>query len=274
MKLPFKNISQEQQFGIGVSVTMHLVLIVLAWFIYSTPQEEQRVALMEVTLGEFQQSSPAVTNPEPADEPVPEPEPEPEPEPQDEPEPETPPETEPEAPVELPEQQEEVISEETIETPETEEPDPEVVPEPEPEPEPEVEPEPEPEEEPETSRPRNSLVGGNPDERNEQDQADDNNGSDDESAAPYNLEWEGDISRNPRSNPLPEYTADVEAVVTVRFAVRPDGTVENVTPLRRTDPDLEREVMRTIREWRFNRLPSGVPQETQYGVITFRFVLE
>ncbi|MFW6348664.1 MAG: energy transducer TonB [Cyclonatronaceae bacterium] len=248
MKPTPKNITDEQRFGITVSVATHLVLLLIAWLIYSTPQEEERVALMEVTLGEFQQAAPAQTSPEPAEEPedTPEPEPEPEPEPT-EPEPETPPETEPEAPVELPEQTEPAISDETIETPETEEPDPEVIPEPEPEPEPEVEPEPEPEEEPEPERRRNSLIGGDPEERSEEESTDDNTGRDEESAAPYSLEWEGDISRDPQTNPLPEYTVDVEAVITVRFAVRPDGTVGNVTPLRRTDPDLEAEVIRTIR---------------------------
>lgn len=274
--LPDKtNITEEQRFGITVSVATHLVLLLIAWLIYSTPQEEERVALMEVTLGEFQEAAPAQTGPEPIDEPedTPEPDPQPEPEPEPaEPEPETPPLTEPEAPVELPEQPEPVISDEVIETPETQEPDPESIPEPEPEPEPELEPEPAEEPEPEPRRP--SLLGGNPAESSDRDSSEDGAGRDDESSAPYSLEWEGDISRDPQTNPLPEYTVDVEAVITVRFAVEPDGTVGSVTPLRRTDPDLENEVVRTVRQWRFNRLPSGVPQETQHGVVTFRFVLD
>jgi TonB family protein len=95
-----------------------------------------------------------------------------------------------------------------------------------------------------------------------------------ESHAPYELKWEGDIDRAPMVQSLPGNVSNSESVITVRFEVRPDGTVGRVIPLRKMGPELEREVMSTLRTWRFSRLPSGSPQQTQWGTITFRFVFE
>lgn len=93
-------------------------------------------------------------------------------------------------------------------------------------------------------------------------------------SGPYDLLWEGDIERRPLLQPLPSNTANTEAVVTVRFEVRPNGTVGRIIPLRKMNPELETEVLRTLRSWRFSRLPSGVPQQPQWGTITFRFVYD
>jgi len=93
-------------------------------------------------------------------------------------------------------------------------------------------------------------------------------------SAPYNLEWEGELDRTPMVQPLPSNQTNEEAVITLRFEVNPDGTIGRVLPLRQMNPELEREVMRTLRSWRFSRLPSGVPQKAQWGTITFRFVLD
>ncbi len=268
-----EKLSREQRFGLTVSVTTHMVLILIAWMMYSAPVEQDRIALMEVTLGEFREGAPARHAPEQADEPEPEPEPEPETEPEPTPQPE--PEPEDARPVELPEQPEPVPSEDVVVSPPVEEVDPEAT-----EPEPDIEPEeiepirPDPVPEPDPRQRPRSLLSGNPDDRADRDTEEDGTARDEDRSAPYLLEWEGNISRQPQVNPLPSYTVDVEAVITVRFAVRPDGTVGSVTPLRRTDPDLENEVIRTIRTWRFNRLPSGVPQEVQHGTVTFRFVLD
>jgi TonB family protein len=74
--------------------------------------------------------------------------------------------------------------------------------------------------------------------------------------------------------PLPSNSTNEEAVITLRFQVNPDGSLGLVMPLKKMNPELEREVVRTLRSWRFSRLPSGVPQEPQWGTITFRFVLD
>lgn len=93
-------------------------------------------------------------------------------------------------------------------------------------------------------------------------------------SSPYNLQWEGNLDRSPMVQPLPENVAGFEAVISIRFEVLPNGSIGRIIPLRKLDPDVEREVMRTLRSWRFSRLPSGVPQEPQWGSITFRFVLD
>ena len=36
--------------------------------------------------------------------------------------------------------------------------------------------------------------------------------------------------------------------------------------------ELETEVQSILRSWRFSRLPSSVPQQPQWGTITFQFV--
>jgi TonB family protein len=90
-------------------------------------------------------------------------------------------------------------------------------------------------------------------------------------SGPYDLLWEGDIERAPLAQPLPTNVANAEAVITVRFEVRPNGTVGRIIPLRKMHPELETEVLRTLRSWRFSRLPSDVPQQPQWGTITFRF---
>jgi TonB family protein len=271
-----RELTREEKFGMRISLGVHVLVILLAWLIMSSPPQQDRVALMEVTLGEFREGAPARQAPEPVEQTEVEPDPEPV---EDTPQPTPPPQPQPREevarPVELPDQPEPVVSEDVVVTPQTEVVRPEAVdPVPqEPErPEPEIEPEPEPEPEP---RPRRgSLISGDPTERTNQPAAEAGTARDDDRSAPYLLEWEGTIGRQAQVNPLPNYTVDVEAVITVRFAVRPDGTVGSVTPVRRTDPDLENEVIRTLRTWRFNRLPSGVPQENQYGTVTFRFVLD
>lgn len=65
-----------------------------------------------------------------------------------------------------------------------------------------------------------------------------------------------------------------EATITIRFKVKPDGSIGRVVPLKKMNPKLEREVTQTLRSWRFSQLPSGLPQQSQWGTITFRFVLE
>ena len=96
-------------------------------------------------------------------------------------------------------------------------------------------------------------------------------------SAPFQLEWEGDYNRAPLVQPLPNYhyhQTDSDAVISVRFEVRPDGSVGRLQSIIKANPELEREVLSTLRTWRFSRLPSNMPQESQYGTITFRFIVE
>lgn len=102
----------------------------------------------------------------------------------------------------------------------------------------------------------------------------DGTGTDEDKSAPYSLKWEGDIDRSPQIKPMPSFNEQLEAIITVRFQVRPDGTVGRMIPQKKMNPDLEREILKTLKKWRFTRLPSGVPQKGQWGTITFRFILE
>jgi len=93
-------------------------------------------------------------------------------------------------------------------------------------------------------------------------------------STPYQLQWEGTLDRSPMVQPLPSNTTNSEGTVTIRFEVNPDGTIGRIIPIRKMNPELEREVMSTLRSWRFSCLPSDVPQEPQWGTITFRFVTD
>lgn len=95
-----------------------------------------------------------------------------------------------------------------------------------------------------------------------------------ESTSPIEISWEGGIDRVPIVSPLPENTSNSEGVITVRIEVMPGGSVGRVIPLRKINPELEREVMRTLRSWRFSSLPDGVPKNAQSATVTFRFVIE
>lgn len=99
-------------------------------------------------------------------------------------------------------------------------------------------------------------------------------GGRDESLSPYELTWEGELTRDPRVQPLPINRTNTDATITIRFEVNPDGSIGRTLPIQRMNPELEQEVMRSLRNWRFNPLSSNEPQETQWGTITFRFYNE
>ena len=90
--------------------------------------------------------------------------------------------------------------------------------------------------------------------------------------SPYELKWEGNIERDPIVQPLPKNTSNNEGVVSVRFQVKPDGSVGLIIPLKKNDPELEKEVLRTLRSWKFSKLSKDVPQQVQWGIITFKSV--
>jgi periplasmic protein TonB len=267
---------REDRFGLAVTGAIHLVLLIIAILYTINMDYDNRPAYMEVTLGEFRsgtvaeraevQQEEVATRPNPA-----ETEPE-DPDPEITEPVETPqqPEEEVTKPVELPEQQEEIQSEEVIETPETEVINPENVEITEEVEEEKVPPEAEEAEEVQEGVETSGVEEGTTGEIN----VDEGTGSDSDRSAPYELQWEGDLERSPMVQPMPSNETNEEATLTVRFEVHPDGSLGRVIPLRKMNPELEREVMRTLRSWRFSRLPSGVPQESQWGRITFRFVLD
>jgi protein TonB len=98
-------------------------------------------------------------------------------------------------------------------------------------------------------------------------------GSDEERASPFDIEG---LDRTLLYGPEPpEPTLQDESTVKVKVTVNPQGRVVALRLTQKANnPSLERSVMEALREWRFNRLPSGAPQKTQTGVVTFRFRLE
>lgn len=228
----FKSMSREERFGVAVSGSLHLVLLLLAFWMHQKPEETIREAFIEVTLGEFRMGAQEAISEE-----------------------ETPGEVsntteeqqarqadaEPD-PIELP-TRENIPGPTTLPVPAAGEPTPA---------------------NDAPVRPQSQVRSG---------ASDAGTSNDPVRSAPYQLAWEGDIQRAPLQQPMPRYVVEVEAVITVRFEVRADGTVGRVQPLQRMNPELEREVLSTLRSWRFSPLPAGVPQESQYGRITFRFVL-
>lgn len=79
---------------------------------------------------------------------------------------------------------------------------------------------------------------------------------------------------------LPKYpqwclSRGISGVVKIRIWVEPDGRVREGTLVEVSSgyPDLDQAVINALRLWKFAPLPAGVVQETQWGIITFRFVL-
>ncbi len=74
---------------------------------------------------------------------------------------------------------------------------------------------------------------------------------------------------------LPVYPRDLQKEVTLkfRFWVLPDGSVQNIIPLEKGDPRLEKITTDALFKWKFSPLPPP-SQETQEGVITFIYRLQ
>lgn len=269
-----EHIDEEDRFGLSVTGGIHILLLIIA-LLYTIDHMETRPAFIEVTLGEFRngtvaehaeiQEEQVATRPNPSETEPENPDPEitqPEEIPQE-------PEEEVAKPVELPDQQQQ-IDEEVVETPETDIIKPENVEVNEDIVEEKVPPKTVEAEQIEDGVEESGDVRGTEGEVN----VDQGTGNNPDKSAPYDLEWEGELNRSPMVQPLPTNQTNEEAVITIRFEVHPNGSLGRVIPLRKMNPELEREVMRTLRSWRFSRLPAGVPQEPQWGTITFRFVLD
>jgi TonB family protein len=270
----------EDRQAILLSVTIHAILLLLAWFIALDPQTRFQTSMLEVTYGELEQGRPLPPN-EPVEE---------EAEATTETEEEVAPEaSEPESVEPEPVEAEPTPDPEPTET--TPEPEPDIEQEPEPvDPQPDPQPEPEPTPEPEIVEDPQTPVDDptqpqyaveqpetepqTPVEEAPATDAEEGDATDDELQSPYELKWEGELGRDPRVQPLPVNRTNTDATITIRFEVNPDGSIGRTLPIQRMNPELEREVMRTLRNWRFNPLPSRVPQEAQWGTITFRFVVE
>lgn len=267
------NLTKDDKLGLGVSLGVNVALLIFSLLFTINSGQQLRPSYIEVEFGEFstgklaeyaqvkneevaQRPNPSETPPEQPSEQVPEPE-----------EVSKVTENEDTKAADLPDQLEEVI-EEIVRTPVTEKIDPASQ---------EADNQVEKVEIPPMAAAAETIQEG-AEESGDVDgargdlTADQGIGTDDNKTSPYELKWEGDLDRSPMVQPLPQNTANTEAVISVRFEVQPNGTVGTIIPLRKMNPELEREVISTLRTWRFSRLPSSAPQQPQWGTITFRFV--
>ena len=243
--------------GIGTSIGLHVLLLVLFGIMTLGSAEPEPIGYIEVDFGPMAEGRPVqqaeVDEPEAPEQP-------------DQAEPEQP---EPEAsppeeakPVELPDQPEEIVDEEQVETPETET----ISPTEQSDPAEEQAPEPQPESTPQP-------LGGGAEEGTEGEaEGDPGEGQEEEASAPFQIEG---LNRNPVRAPLPSYNGQNETRVKMRITVDPQGRITAVFPVIKGNADLERAVRDVLlNHWRFNALPSNAPQESQTGLITFRYIPE
>ena len=78
----------------------------------------------------------------------------------------------------------------------------------------------------------------------------------------FDIEWGGTGKRKIYSYNIPAYPAGVskEIDVKLRFSILPDGTVGRIFPLIKADTRLETAAINSLRQWRFEPLPSGQNQ--------------
>lgn len=267
------NFNTDDRRALGATILVASGLLLFSLIYTIDMGRNLRPSFIEVEFGEYQtgtlaefsekQNEEVATRPDPAETPTEDPT-------EEAPEPDVTPEQpaqENVKPVDLPDEVEEVIEEE-VKTPDTEVVDPNQNTEQQAEEQVVIPPQSQAAEDVKEGAEESGDTDGAKGDLN----ADQGIGNDEDKSSPYELKWEGDIERAPMVQPLPRNNANTEAVITVRFQVKPDGTVGRIIPLRKMNPELEKEVMRTLRTWRFSRLPSGVPQQAQWGTITFRFV--
>lgn len=271
MKLP--NFSKDDSRALIATISFNLIFLLFSLLFTIDMGQNLRPSFMEVEFGEFKSGKLAEYSQEKNEEVAKRPDPsevEPETPTEEAPVPEETPQEVTEEntkPVDLPDEVEEVV-EDPVETPVTDKTDPAKKEANEAEKEVEI---------PPVAKQEESIEEGAKESGDEKGakgdlEADQGSGNDEDKTSPYELKWDGEIDRAPMVQPLPQNTANMEGVITVRFEVRPDGSVGRIIPLKKMNPELEKEVMSTLRSWRFSRLPSGVPQQAQWGTITFRFV--
>ena len=90
----------------------------------------------------------------------------------------------------------------------------------------------------------------------------------------FGIEWGGRVRKiyNYYVPPYPEGVSK-EIDVKLRFSIMPDGSVGNVTVIKKADNRLEQVAIEALRQWHFEPLPKNSKQEQQITIITFPFRL-
>ena len=92
-----------------------------------------------------------------------------------------------------------------------------------------------------------------------------------EETSTYIIAWETKLPRTPIKQVMPKNVIDFEGSITVRFEVNPNGTIGLVKRVHEMEPMFEREILKALRGWRFEKLPNTTNQKGQWGSITFYF---
>jgi len=92
----------------------------------------------------------------------------------------------------------------------------------------------------------------------------------------YSIDWGGTGGRRLLSGLLPKYPegTDKNMLVVLQFNVLPDGSVEGIMPVRKSDQILEGAAIAALRTWRFEQLPTEFGQKVQSGKVSFNFKQE
>jgi len=92
----------------------------------------------------------------------------------------------------------------------------------------------------------------------------------------FELDFGGKGKRKIYSYIIPAYPPGVskEIDVKLKFTIMPDGSVGRIFPLRKADTRLEAAAINSLRQWRFEALPSSQKMKPQSAVITFPFRLQ
>ena len=92
----------------------------------------------------------------------------------------------------------------------------------------------------------------------------------------FEIDFGGKGIRKIYSYFLPAYPEGVfkEIDVKLRFTILPDGSVGKIIPLIKADTKLEMAAINSLRQWRFEPLPSKQKQSEQNAVIVFPYRLQ
>jgi hypothetical protein len=89
----------------------------------------------------------------------------------------------------------------------------------------------------------------------------------------YRIEWEGKINRTKLKGELPKFPEGVNETAVVRFrvVVLPDGSIERIFPIEKSNPEFERSAFEALMTWKFNPIDQ---QFKQNGIVTFIFTVK
>jgi len=72
----------------------------------------------------------------------------------------------------------------------------------------------------------------------------------------------------------PQANITINIELRFRFWVLPDGSVGEIIPVKRGNAELEQIAISYLKQWRFEPLPSNVPQQQVWGTIPIKFIAQ